>query len=150
MQKLALRAHKMYYNDGMFRTADDVRAVRHHHGMTQRAFAEAVGVSHGTVARWEREGIPHGADQRTVDSFLAIEGKPEPPPDGVSVRDRIAGALADLGDQDLADLLADVKRRQLAALRAEFELGAEADARAAHAAAQAPDGNGKRSRANGG
>ena len=142
-------------NRGMlFRTPEKVKQLRSLLGMNQDAFAAAIGVSLTTAGRWDREGISSAAPQENLDRYLELEAAL--PPSEIDsradeiMRGRIAGALPDLPHNDLADLLADVKRRQLAALRAEFELGAEADARAAHAAAQAPDGNGKRSRANGG
>ena len=46
-------------------TGDEVRRVRRALGMTQRTFAEAVGVARNTVARWER-------DELTVGSTAAI------------------------------------------------------------------------------
>jgi len=46
-------------------TGDEVRRVRKALGMTQRTFAEAVGVARNTVARWER-------DELTVGSTAAI------------------------------------------------------------------------------
>ena len=110
-------------NEGMFRTKDDMKALRRGKGANIRQFADLLGVSQSTVKRWEADGVPEHSDTRTREAIIRAERDVPPNPKLATARERIAGALPDLPDADLAEILADVKRRQLAALSREFGQG---------------------------
>ena len=52
-------------------TGDEVRAARKKLGLTQRAFAERVGVVTNTVARWERGEMTVGSTAIILIRLLA-------------------------------------------------------------------------------
>ncbi|MBA2276574.1 MAG: helix-turn-helix domain-containing protein [Chloroflexia bacterium] len=61
-------------------TADDVRVVRQNLGLTQRAFADLLGVALNTVQAWEQGGnTPNGASQHLIRLIDAIARRPELP-----------------------------------------------------------------------
>ena len=107
-------------NKSMFRTKDKMKELRRGKGSNIRQFADLLGVSQSTVKRWEADGVPEHADTRTREAIICAERDVPPDPKLATARERIAGALPDLGHDDLAALLAEVKRRQLAALNREF------------------------------
>ena len=107
----------------MKRSPERVKQVLSFYGLKQDGFAKACDFSVATAGRWVREGIPDSADDSHFAAFVKLEEKLPPDPQDAIVRARIAGALPDLPHADLAALLADVKRRQLAALSREFGQG---------------------------
>lgn len=126
----------------MKRSPERVKQVLSFYGLKQDGFAKACGFSTSTAGRWVREGIPDNAEDNHLAAFVELEEKLPPDPQDAIVRDRIAGALPDLPHADLAAILADVKRRQLAALSREFGPAAaggvdfQADAEGAHSAGE--------------
>ena len=59
----------MKYSHGM--TGKEVRRVRKLLGLTQRVFAERVGVNPNTVARWERDEVTVGSTAAILIRLLA-------------------------------------------------------------------------------
>jgi len=104
----------------MFRSASDMKELRRGKGLNIRQFAECLGIAQSTVKRWEADGVPEHADTRTREAITRAERDVPPDPRLATARERIAGALPDLSDADLVEILSDVKRRQLAALNREF------------------------------
>jgi transcriptional regulator with XRE-family HTH domain len=137
-----------------FRTAEQVRRVTAHLGLTQEGLAGACKISVTTAGRWEREGISGSSSQANMDTFGDLEQQTpygKPLSSDSQTRDRIAGALHDLGHDDLAALLQEVKRRQLAALSREFGQGvAEPDPESVQGRAQRSADSGEPNQANAG
>ena len=138
-------------NKSMFRTKDKMKELRRGKGSNIRQFADLLGVSQSTVKRWEADGVPEHADTRTREAIICAERDVPPDPKLATARERIAGALPDLSDADLAEILSDVKRRQLAALNREFGQGeAEPDPDAVQDRARRTADNGGPNQANAG
>lgn len=110
----------------MFRTADHVKKLRNVSGAGLEDFAKLLGVAVSTVQLWEKEGMSDSTHVRNKNAVLEYE-EALSRPNTQEMRARISGALVDLPSDDLAALLADVKRRQLAALRRELETSTLAD-----------------------
>jgi len=59
-------------------TGKEVRRVRRLHGLTQRVFAERVGVNPNTVARWERDEVTVGSTPAILIRLLAQLARERP------------------------------------------------------------------------
>ena len=138
-------------NACMFRSASSMKELRRGKRSNIRQFAESLGVSQSTVKRWEADGVPKHADTRTREAIIRAERDVPPDPRLATARERISGALPDLSDADLVEILADVKRRQLAALSREFGQGvAEPDPESVQGRAQRSADSGEPNQANAG
>jgi transcriptional regulator with XRE-family HTH domain len=65
-------------HDGL---ADNIRAYRHRHGMTQRELADQLGVTQQSVARWEQGSPPSRHLFRTLEALVDEPGPVDRPDD---------------------------------------------------------------------
>jgi transcriptional regulator with XRE-family HTH domain len=76
-----------------------IREFRHDRGLTQREFAERVGVQLTTVQRWEAgTRTPRGKIKRDVLAILQVEDDP--------LKARLGQLTRDMPEAQLAELLA--------------------------------------------